>query len=40
VLALFDGEPVMLDPATQICGGETSKMFIRTVKADRAGKMP
>lgn len=31
VLALFDGEPVMLDPATQICGGHTNRMFLRTV---------
>lgn len=32
VLALFDGEPVMLDPATQICGGHTNRMFIRTAQ--------
>ena len=39
VLALFDGEPVMLDPATQICGGETRKMFVRTLKAGSPGEM-
>ncbi|WP_267388036.1 diacylglycerol kinase family protein [Sphingomonas sp. GC_Shp_3] len=31
VLALFDGEPEMLDPRTQICGARTDKMFIRTI---------
>ncbi|MEG3089680.1 diacylglycerol/lipid kinase family protein [Sphingomonas sp. PB4P5] len=34
-LALFDGEPVMLDPAVTITGGTTAKMFIRT-KEDAA----
>ncbi|MDO7843263.1 diacylglycerol/lipid kinase family protein [Sphingomonas immobilis] len=30
VLALFDGEPVMLDPLTVISGGQTNEMFLRT----------
>jgi len=34
VLALFDGEPEMLDPQTQISGARTEKMFIRTIGAD------
>lgn len=31
VLALFDGEPVMLDGGTEITGGETPPRFIATV---------
>jgi diacylglycerol kinase family enzyme len=30
VLALFDGEPVMLNPLTTISGGHTNEMFFRT----------
>lgn len=33
VLALFDGEPVMLDPATVICAGCTREQFIATKRA-------
>lgn len=33
VLALFDGEPEMLDPQTPIRGGRTEEMFIRTARA-------
>ncbi|MEN2786710.1 diacylglycerol/lipid kinase family protein [Sphingomonas qilianensis] len=31
-LALFDGEPVMLDPGVTISGGTTRKMFLQTKK--------
>lgn len=30
VLALFDGEPVSLDPGTRITAGRTDKQFIAT----------
>ena len=30
-LALFDGEPVMLEPGTKITGGKTAKMFLTTL---------
>ena len=33
VLALFDGEPVMLDPATVISAGRTREQFIATKDA-------
>ena len=33
-LALFDGEPVMLPPATTITSGKTRRMFIRTREAE------
>ena len=33
VLALFDGEPVMLDPATVIGAGRTRKQFVATKDA-------
>lgn len=32
-LALFDGEPVMLEPGTEISGGKTAKMFLTTLPA-------
>jgi hypothetical protein len=32
VLALFDGEPVMLDPSTRISGGSTREMFLSTLE--------
>lgn len=32
VLALFDGEPVLLDPGTPICGGMTEPRYLATLK--------
>ncbi len=32
VLALFDGEPVMLDPSTRISGGTTRELFLATLE--------
>lgn len=32
-LALFDGEPVMLDAGTEVTGGMTEKMFVTTLDA-------
>ena len=33
-LALFDGEPVMLDPDVTICGGTTRELFLKTLATD------
>lgn len=32
-LALFDGEPVMLEPGTEISGGTTADLFLSTLQA-------
>ncbi|WBH16205.1 diacylglycerol/lipid kinase family protein [Sphingomonas radiodurans] len=35
VLALFDGEPVLLDPGVPISSGRTAERFVSTISAER-----